>query len=125
MPAGALIGDTFGWRSAFFGSAALALLVLAAQLRLLTPVPPSRAVTVRDLLLPLRLPLARIGLLAIVLLFIGHFAAYTYLRPLLQQVFVLSPSTISCSCWPMAPSACWAPSPANAWRSTACALPVF
>ncbi|SQJ24380.1 Purine ribonucleoside efflux pump nepI [Serratia rubidaea] len=95
VPAGALIGDTFGWRSAFFGSAALALLVLAAQLRLLTPVPPSRAVTVRDLLLPLRLPLARIGLLAIVLLFIGHFAAYTYLRPLLQQVFVLSPSTIS------------------------------
>lgn len=32
---------------------------------------------------------------AIVLLFVGHFAAYTYLHPLLQQVFVLSPSAIS------------------------------
>ncbi|EPK7595575.1 MFS transporter [Serratia marcescens] len=69
--------------------------VLLAQLRLLTSVPPSRPVTPRDLVLPLRLPMARIGLIAIVLLFIGHFAAYTYLRPLLQQVFVLSPSAIS------------------------------
>jgi len=39
--------------------------------------------------------MARTGLIAIVLLFIGHFAAYTYLKPLLQQVFVLSPSAIS------------------------------
>ncbi|RTF26744.1 MFS transporter, partial [Serratia marcescens] len=73
----------------------LAVGVLLAQLRLLTSVPPSRPVTPRDLVLPLRLPMARIGLIAIVLLFIGHFAAYTYLRPLLQQVFVLSPSAIS------------------------------
>ena len=92
---GALIGDLFGWRAAFFGGAALAVGVLLAQLRLLTSVPPSRPVTPRDLVLPLRLPMARIGLIAIVLLFIGHFAAYTYLRPLLQQVFVLSPSAIS------------------------------
>lgn len=95
VPAGALIGDLFGWRAAFFGGAALAVGVLLAQLRLLTSVPPSRPVTPRDLVLPLRLPMARIGLIAIVLLFIGHFAAYTYLRPLLQQVFVLSPSAIS------------------------------
>ncbi|WP_455426473.1 MFS transporter [Dryocola sp. LX212] len=95
VPAGALIGDLFGWRAAFFGSAALAVGVFIAQLRLLTPVPPSRPVTPQDLLLPFRLPMARIGLIAIVLLFVGHFAAYTYLRPLLQQVFVLSPSAIS------------------------------
>jgi predicted MFS family arabinose efflux permease len=95
VPAGALIGDLFGWRAAFFGSAVLAVGVLLAQLRLLTSVPPTRPVTPRDLLLPLRLPMARTGLIAIVLLFIGHFAAYTYLKPLLQQVFVLSPSAIS------------------------------
>lgn len=95
VPAGALIGDLFNWRVAFFGSALLAAIVLIAQIRLLTSVPPSRPVTPRDLLLPLRLPMARIGLIAIVLLFIGHFAAYTYLRPLLQQVFILSPSAIS------------------------------
>ncbi|MGF6189755.1 MFS transporter [Serratia sp. 2723] len=95
VPAGALIGDLFGWRAAFFGSSVLAGIVLLAQIRLLTSVPASRPVTPSDLLLPLRLPMARIGLIAIVLLFVGHFAAYTYLRPLLQQVFVLSPSAIS------------------------------
>lgn len=95
VPAGALLGDIFGWRSAFFIGAALAAIIFLAQTRLLTPVPPSRAITVQDLLSPFRLPLARIGLIAIVLLFIGHFAAYTYLRPLLQQVFALSPSAIS------------------------------
>ncbi|HHQ4314147.1 TPA: MFS transporter [Serratia fonticola] len=95
VPAGALIGDLFGWRAAFFGSSVLAGIVLLAQMRLLTSVPASRPVTPSDLLSPLRLPMARIGLIAIVLLFVGHFAAYTYLRPLLQQVFVLSPSAIS------------------------------
>ncbi|AIR60017.1 MFS transporter [Cedecea neteri] len=95
VPAGALIGDLFGWRSAFFASAGLAAITLLAQLRLLTSVPPGRPVTVQDLLSPLRLPMARIGLIAIVLLFVGHFSAYTYLRPLLQQVFVLSPSVIT------------------------------
>lgn len=95
VPAGALIGDLFNWRAAFFGSAVLACIVLLAQMRLLTSVPPTRAVTPSDLLLPLRLPMARIGLIAIVLLFAGHFAAYTYLRPLLQQVFALSPTAIS------------------------------
>lgn len=95
VPAGALIGDLFGWRAAFFGGSVLAGMVLLVQMRLLTSVPPSRPVTASDLLSPLRLPMARIGLIAIVLLFIGHFAAYTYLRPLLQQVFILSPSAIS------------------------------
>lgn len=95
VPAGALIGDLFGWRTAFFASACLAAITLLAQFRLLTSVPAGRALTVQDLLSPLRLPMARIGLIAIVLLFVGHFSAYTYLRPLLQQVFVLSPSAIT------------------------------
>lgn len=95
VPAGALLGDLFGWRSVFFISTALTTLIFFAQLRLLKPVPASRAITVQDLLSPLRLPLARVGMIAIMLLFIGHFAAYTYLRPLLQQVFALSPSAIS------------------------------
>lgn len=95
VPAGALLGNLFGWRTAFFIATALTVLIFVAQLRLLKPVPPSRAITVQDLLSPFRLPLARIGLIAIVLLFVGHFAAYTYLRPLLQQVFALSPSAIS------------------------------
>lgn len=95
LPAGALLGDIFGWRSAFYISAILAAVTLLAQLRLLKPVAASRAMTVQDLLSPFRIPMARIGLLAIVLLFLGHFAAYTYLKPLLQQIFNLSPAEIS------------------------------
>lgn len=95
VPAGSLLGDWFGWRFAFFIATALAGIIFLAQLRLLTSVPQTRAITIQDLLSPFRLPLARVGLLAIVLLFMGHFTAYTYLRPLLQHVFVLSPEVIS------------------------------
>lgn len=95
VPAGTLLGDLFGWRAVFFISTALTVTIFLAQLRLLKPLPATRAITVADLLSPFRLPLARIGLIAIVLLFMGHFAAYTYLHPLLQQVFALSPPMIS------------------------------
>ncbi|MDB5816747.1 MAG: putative transporter, MFS-type, partial [Rhizobacter sp.] len=89
VPAGSLLGNLFGWRSAFASVAGLAALVLVAQMAWLPSLPTTRALDLRDLLKPLKMHLARIGLIAVVLLFVGHFAAYTYLKPLLEQVFGL------------------------------------
>lgn len=95
VPAGAFLGNMAGWRMAFVASAVLATTVLVLQTRVLPPMPPARAILLRDLLAPLSHAGARSGLIVTVLLVAGHFAAYTYLRPMLQQVFGLSPDDVT------------------------------
>ena len=95
VPAGALIGELAGWRAAFGAASALALLVLLAQAFLLPPVAPTQVVRLRQLPLLLRLPKARLGLAVTALIFIGQFAAYTYITPFLKQVTGMSATTIS------------------------------
>ncbi|MET0281403.1 MAG: MFS transporter [Steroidobacteraceae bacterium] len=90
VPAGAMIGNAFGWRAAFGASSALAAAVLLLQLFVLPSLPPARAIQPRELLVPLTSPAARVGLLVALLLVAGHFAGYTYLRPMLDQIFRLS-----------------------------------
>lgn len=95
VPAGALLGDIAGWRAAFAMTAGFAVIVLGFQLRLLPPMPPARATRPRDLLAPFSHVGARIGLIVALLLVAGHFAAYTYLRPLLLQVYGLSAGAVT------------------------------
>ncbi|RZI67852.1 MAG: MFS transporter [Variovorax sp.] len=95
VPAGALLGSYAGWRSAFAVSAGLTLVVLLMQIWLLPALPAARAIRPRDLLRPLTQRMSRVGLGAVLLLVAGHFAAYTYLKPLLQQVFGLSPGLVT------------------------------
>ena len=95
VPAGALVGTLAGWRAAFGLTGALAALVLAIQVWLLPAMPPARAIRARDLLTPLMRRMAQVGLLAVLFLVAGHFAAYTYLKPLLQQVFGLDANGVT------------------------------
>lgn len=95
VPAGSLLGTLVGWRAAFVVTGVLAALVLLVQLWLLPAMPPARAIRARDLLTPFTRPLARVGLLVVLFMIAGHFAAYTYLKPLLQQVFGLAPNAVS------------------------------
>lgn len=95
VPAGALLGSLAGWRSAFATTAVLAALVTLAQWWLLPALPATRALRAADLLKPLRLPMAQVGLVAIAFLILGHFAAYTYLKPLLEKVFGLEPAMVA------------------------------
>jgi predicted MFS family arabinose efflux permease len=74
---------------------ALAVVVLLVQLWLLPAIPPARAIGARDLLTPLTRRMAQVGLLAVLFFIAGHFAAYTYLKPLLQQVFGLAANAVS------------------------------
>jgi predicted MFS family arabinose efflux permease len=95
VPAGALVGTLAGWRAAFGLTGAVAALVLAIQVWLLPAMPPARAIRARDLLTPLTRRMAQVGLLAVLFLVAGHFAAYTYLKPLLQQVFGLDANGVT------------------------------
>lgn len=95
VPAGALLANLVGWRASFGVAAALAAAVLVVQVWLLPAMPPAQPTRARDLLKPFRTPAARASLLVTLFLIAGHFAAYTYLTPLLQQKFGLAPAVVT------------------------------
>lgn len=95
VPLSAFLGNLVGWRAAFGVTGVLAAVVLLMQAWLLPAMPPARAIQPRDLLTPLTRRMAQVGLLAVLFLIAGHFAAYTYLKPLLQQSFGLGPEAVT------------------------------
>ena len=84
-PAGALIGELFGWRAAFGASLALSLLSLGAQAVYLPALCADQRVTARVLFSLASTREGRTGLLAMLLVLVGQFATYTYITPLLAQ----------------------------------------
>ncbi|GHF68939.1 MFS transporter [Streptomyces griseosporeus] len=95
VPAGTWLGALAGWRWAFAALAVLSAAVAGALALALPPLPPEapvRLATFPDLL---RTPPVRRGLLAVALLVTGHFAAYTYVRPVLERVPGLGSGTVS------------------------------
>ncbi|MER0245356.1 MFS transporter [Streptomyces sp. HSW2009] len=95
VPVGTLIGDLADWRAAFWVIAALALAVLAAMAVLLPPLPATQPTSLREMPGLLRNPGLRIGLLVTGLLVTGHFGAYTYVRPVLEEVSGVGSGLIS------------------------------
>ncbi|MFE5143168.1 MFS transporter [Streptomyces fagopyri] len=85
LPLGALVGHLAGWRTAFIVAAGAALLALAALALRLPSLPPTGAIRIATLTSSLRDRAARIALLATALIFFGHFAAYTYITPYLEE----------------------------------------
>ncbi|GAB7184822.1 MFS transporter [Kitasatospora sp. Ki12] len=85
VPAGTLLGGVADWRVAFVAAAALGLLVLAALLVLLPPMPAREVVQLRTLPQQFRHPVVRAGVLSTFLLVGGHFAAFTFISPILQS----------------------------------------
>ncbi|MBE2997882.1 MFS transporter [Nocardiopsis sp. HNM0947] len=98
VPLGTLVGNAFGWRAAF-GS--LSVIAVAVALALLFALPTLRSPETagpegddggrRSLVRPTVVT----GLLVMVLLVTAHFAAYTYVRPALEELPRLSADTIA------------------------------
>ncbi|MCX4776309.1 MFS transporter [Streptomyces sp. NBC_01264] len=87
VPAGTLLGELGGWRCAFAAVGGLGVLTLAALLLLLPPLPPTRTITFAQLPALLRRNRAvRAGVAVTFLLVTGQFAAYTFVRPILQDL---------------------------------------
>lgn len=86
VPLGTLVGDLTGWRVAFSALSALALATLIALLAVLPKLAASQAVRPTLLMEQLRNPGVRAGITATALLVFGHFAAYTFVSPALQEL---------------------------------------
>lgn len=85
VPAGALIGDLLGWRAAFFGGALFAGVAIAVLLSLLPSISAVAGSGLGDIPQILRRRSSRLGLAAAMLIFVGQFAAYTYVAPFLKE----------------------------------------
>ncbi len=87
IPAGTLLGELSGWRIAFAAVGGLGLTALVGLVVLLPPLPPQRAITFPELSGLLRGNRGvRTGVLITFFLVAGHFAAYTFVRPILQEI---------------------------------------
>jgi predicted MFS family arabinose efflux permease len=93
VPAGAYIGERAGWREAFYAVGGLALLVAAAMAVLLPPL-PAQEVALGGVLRLFGNARVATGLAVVALLVTGHFAAYTYVRPVLEEVSDVGASMI-------------------------------
>ncbi|THC48010.1 MULTISPECIES: MFS transporter [unclassified Streptomyces] len=86
VPAGTLLGELAGWRWGFAALAVLALGVAALLAVLLPRLPAGEGVRLGAFAGLLRVRRLRAGLIAVTLLVTGHFAAYTYVRPVLERL---------------------------------------
>lgn len=84
IPAGTYTGELAGWRWAFAGVGVLALVLAVALSIYLPSLPPERSVQLQDVREVLKIHEVRVGLVLVALIVTGHFAAYTYVRPLLE-----------------------------------------
>jgi predicted MFS family arabinose efflux permease len=94
-PLGSLLGSYIGWRGAFFAVVPLALLAFVWQWISLPCLPPRRKEGSPNVLRLLARPQVAIGMASVMLLFMGQFALFTYLRPFLETVTQVSISTLS------------------------------
>ncbi|WP_282268766.1 MFS transporter [Stenotrophomonas sp. PS02298] len=94
VPLSAWVGEMFGWRKAFVGMALLSTAVLLLQLAVIPPLPVSASVQLRHFAQQLRNRRVQRGLVLTLLLVAGHFAAFTFVRPLLELVSGVSATWI-------------------------------
>jgi predicted MFS family arabinose efflux permease len=84
VPAGTFLGALAGWRASFVVVGALAAAVALAMAVLLPRLPAERAPGLTGVTALLRNRRVVTGLVVVALLVVGHFGAYTYVRPVLE-----------------------------------------
>jgi len=94
-PLGSFLGQSIGWRGAFFAVVPLGVLTLAWQHLTLPSMPPKASPSAGSVFRVVRRPGVPIGLAAVTALFMGQFALFTYVRPFLETVTGVGVSTVS------------------------------
>jgi predicted MFS family arabinose efflux permease len=94
-PLGSFLGQYVGWRGAFFLVVPLAVLAFAWQWVSMPSMPREQRAASSNPFALLRRPQVALGMAAILLLFMGQFALFTYLRPFLETVTEVHVSTLS------------------------------
>lgn len=86
MPLGTFLEDLTGWRTTFLIWSGLSALVFLAVAAVIPSLPSRNAVPVREVfVLPLRNVRLRSVMFTVVLFVLGHFGAYTFVRPFLES----------------------------------------
>ncbi|MEV0662391.1 MFS transporter [Actinomadura luteofluorescens] len=86
MPLGTFLEDLTGWRTTFLIWSGLSALVLLAVAVLIPSLPSRNAVPVREVFaLPVTNVRLRTVMVTVVLFVLGHFGAYTFVRPFLED----------------------------------------
>ena len=122
-PIGAYMGNLWGWRSAFVAAGVVSLVAIAIQWIAIPRLPPKDHPSLKVLSELLGRTDVRVALLAVLLVVSGHFAGFTYIRPLMEQITHMSVPPSRRCCWAMAWAASSATSPAASSPSAASAMP--
>ncbi|OAN39013.1 MFS transporter [Microbacterium sp. H83] len=94
VPLGVLLSEVVSWQSVF-AIAGVLMVLLAVALRFVLPkVPAEQASSIRLLVDTLRRPGIALGMVGHVLVVLGHFLAYTYVRLALERIPEVDASTI-------------------------------
>lgn len=86
VPLGSYLGDVAGWRSVFLAAGALGVVTLAIQLFALPRLAPFGTAKLGSLWSVLRHPGFALGIIAMLLVHVGHYALFTYIRPALEAI---------------------------------------
>lgn len=94
-PIGAYVGDLWGWRAAFLIAGVVGVLALIGLWFTLPKLKPTAVANLSDLLEVAARPRALVVLFSVLVVISGHFAGFTYIRPVLEQVARLDVAAIS------------------------------
>ncbi|EFL25961.1 purine ribonucleoside efflux pump NepI [Streptomyces himastatinicus ATCC 53653] len=86
VPLGSYLGELSGWRSTFLAAAALGVVTLVFQFFALPRMAPQGTARLGTLWEVLRRPGFGVGIAGMLLVHIGHYALFTYIRPALENV---------------------------------------
>ena len=94
-PVGAYVGDLLGWRATFLIAGLVGVAALACLWLTLPRLKPGATAGLKDLAEVAVRPRAMVVLASVVVVISGHFAGFTYIRPVLEQVVRLDVAAIS------------------------------
>ncbi len=94
-PVGAYVGDLLGWRATFLIAGLVGVAALACLWLTLPRLKPGATAGLKDLAEVAVRPRAMVVLASVVVVISGHFAGFTYIRPVLEQVDRLDVAAIS------------------------------
>jgi predicted MFS family arabinose efflux permease len=96
IPLGTFLESLTGWRTTFLIWAGLSAVVFVAVALVVPSLPSQTAVPAREVFaLPVRNVRLRPVILAVTLYVLGHFAAYTFIRPFAEESSAVTPAFIS------------------------------
>ncbi|SPJ34458.1 MFS transporter [Kushneria phyllosphaerae] len=83
---GSYLGELVGWRNVFLLTTAISVLTLIFQYATLPRMTPERPSPLGTLVSVMKRPGMMVGIVAVLLVFCGHFTFFTYVRPFLEGV---------------------------------------